>query len=672
MYKDMKIKKQMSLFAVVLVVIPVVIWYVTSYYYLQNQIEKSQKNYLNVAINVARGEIQNRKSEMLKVANFLSKSGKLSESVRQNELDYVRTMVGNLQSSCAYLDFIIVVDINKNILVRSNTDILNELNPKFSALLDAAFYLKSGITSEEALDLENIYYNNTPHYNKFVVRTGTERSDVFTKASIGMALAPILDERGEMVGALIMGDIANNDEYFPNYYTSVLGESFLAISIDGIRVTSNIKSGISTDYIGTKAPVDLKSVDGQAHFGKAKIGDEVHIYLDEEIKDYFGKTIGLIGVGVPEEIFIDMLTTNYLNLAIFAIISLVLVLFIADIMADNITRPILLTTSLAERITHGYDNIDMDSEYNRKSIHGAESKVLVETFKTLLEQLKKKQVDIDHYILQLEDLNNELETKVEFRTTALRGAMLEVTRADKIKSEFLANMSHELRTPLSVIISSVDVLSQQALGSLNAKQLKYAHNIFTSANNLLQLINDVLDLSKINAGKMDINYSLFYMRDFARQMVEQMQSLIKDKPIKMYLEPGEEDFLISADISKMKQIFYNVLSNAIKFTERGEVSVRVLRRDAVCEVHVKDTGIGISNENLEKIFVEFVQLDNVYHKKHEGTGLGLALIKKLITMQGGNIFVKSKLGEGTEVLFTIPLRSDPKGGEGNDQNTGGG
>lgn len=657
MYKNITIKKQLIIFALIIVVVPVIIWYMTSYFYLQKQIEKSQQNYLNVAIKVVRSEINNRKAEMLKVANFLSKSGKLSDSVVEHELDYVKTMVNNLQSSCEYLDFIMVVDANKNVIVVSNQDIITDLNPKFSALVDESILLKQGVSSEEMLDIGDIYYENTQNYAKFVIRTRADGGGFFTKASVGAAFAPIINERNEVVGALIMGDVVNNDEYFPNYYTSVVGDSFLAISVDGIRVTSSIKSGLATDYVGTKAPVDMKTLTGKPHFGKVKIGDEYHIYLDEEMKDYFGQTIGIIGVGIPEQVFLKMVTANYLNLFIVAASSLIVILFIAVILANSITDPILATANLAERIAKGERDIDMEKYYNNNDIFGRENRVLVATFNSLLEQLKKKEMDIDSYILQLKELNNELEAKVVSRTTALSEAMRELTQADKVKNEFLANMSHELRTPLSVIISSVEALNQQALGELNEKQSKYANNILKSANNLLQLINDILDLSKINAGKMNINYSCLYMLEFTRQMLDEIQTLVKDKNIKLEFFAPDEDFKIMADISKMRQIFYNILSNAIKFTDDGRIETRVYLKGDICEVIVKDTGIGISKENLEKIFIEFVQVDNSYQRKYEGTGLGLALTKKLVEMHGGHIFIKSVLGEGTEVFFTIPLRN---------------
>lgn len=658
MYKNITIKRQLSIFAIIIVVVPVVIWYMTSYFYLQSQIERSQQNYLDVAIKVARGEMNNRRSEMLKVANFLSKSGKLADSLKKKELDYVAAMVNNLQSSCEYLDFIMVVDENKQIIIVSNKDISTTLNGKFSTLLDEAMRLRRGISSDEALDIGDIYYDNTQSYAKFVIKTRTDNGGIFTKASIGAAFAPIVTDENEVVGALVMGDICNNDDYFTNYYTSVVGDSFLAISVDGIRVTSSIKSGIDTDYIGTKAPVDTRTISGKSHFGKIKIGDEYHIYLDEEIKDYFGKTIGIIGVGIPEQVFLKMVTDNYLNLAIVAITSLIAVLLIANILSNSITDPILATTNLAERITRGERNIDMEKEYNENDMFGAENRVLLATFKSLLEQLKKKEADIGNYIFQLKELNNELEAKVASRTMALSDAMQELTRADKVKSEFLANMSHELRTPLSVIISSVEAMNQQVLGELNEKQLKYTNNILKSANNLLQLINDILDLSKINAGKMNIHYSRFYMIEFTRQMLDEMQSLIRDKNIKMELVAADEYFKIMADVSKLRQIFYNILSNAIKFTDAGRIETKIYLKADVCEVIVKDTGIGISRENLEKVFVEFVQVDNSYQRKYEGTGLGLALTKKLVEMHGGHIFIKSVPGEGTEVLFTIPIHAD--------------
>ena len=342
-----------------------------------------------------------------------------------------------------------------------------------------------------------------------------------------------------------------------------------------------------------------------------------------------------------------------MHVAIVAIFCLAILLFLARIFAQSITKPIVYTTDLAKQIAEGKRDLEICTE--QEGI-GRENMILLSTFRYLLEQIKRKEADIDNYIAQLHELNGELENKIASRTVALEDALQQLLKADRVKNEFLANMGHELRTPLSVIISSVDLLGQEFVGELNDKQKKYANNILQSATNLLQLINDILDLSKINAGKMNISYSQFYLCSLANQVIDELRSLTRGKEVEIKLSCEPDDFLIWADVIKVKQIFYNLVSNAIKFTDAGEVTVTISLKGDICEVVVRDTGIGIAPSNYEKVFQEFVQVDNSYQRKYEGTGLGLPLTKKLVEMHGGHIFLKSKLHKGTEVLFTLPIK----------------
>lgn len=226
----------------------------------------------------------------------------------------------------------------------------------------------------------------------------------------------------------------------------------------------------------------------------------------------------------------------------------------------------------------------------------------------------------------------------------------------------MANISHELRTPLNAIIGSSEILKDNVLGTLNAKQEKYIENIYSSSKHLLQLINDILDISKIASGKMTLNYSEFYIKDVVLQMVEHVKSYAPDKKMQIVMEFEPEDFILQADAAKIKQILYNLLSNAVKFTgQGGEISIRVYKRDAVAEFIVLDTGIGIAEQDQQRVFVEFEQVDNSYTREYEGTGLGLPLVKKMVEMHGGYVYLKSVLGQGTEVIFTIPLTAAIEG-----------
>ena len=232
--------------------------------------------------------------------------------------------------------------------------------------------------------------------------------------------------------------------------------------------------------------------------------------------------------------------------------------------------------------------------------------------------------------------------------------------ANRHKDEFLASMSHELRTPLNAVIGFSEVLLERMFGELNDKQEEYLGDILASGRHLLSLINDILDLAKIEAGRMELDLEDF---DLA-QAIDNAVVLVRERATRkgLVLETALAPALgaVRADQRKIKQVLLNLLSNAVKFTpEGGRVEVRAERADDHVEVSVSDTGIGIAVEDQETVFEEFRQVGTDYAKKHEGTGLGLTLSRKFVELHGGRIAVKSRLGEGSTFTFTLPVRAWP-------------
>ena len=243
-----------------------------------------------------------------------------------------------------------------------------------------------------------------------------------------------------------------------------------------------------------------------------------------------------------------------------------------------------------------------------------------------------------------------------FRALEQKSRELEV--ASQHKSEFLANMSHELRTPLNAIIGFSEVLSERMFGELNEKQEEYLKDIYASGMHLLSLINDILDLSKIEAGRMELelmDFDLPTALDSALTLVRQRAAR---RGISLDSNVDERLGQIQADERKIRQVVLNLLSNAIKFTpEGGRIEVGAVPRDGSVEVSVSDTGIGIAPEDQEAVFEEFRQVGTA-EKKAEGTGLGLTLCRKFIELHGGRIWVKSQVGAGSTFGFTIPKRRE--------------
>jgi signal transduction histidine kinase len=238
----------------------------------------------------------------------------------------------------------------------------------------------------------------------------------------------------------------------------------------------------------------------------------------------------------------------------------------------------------------------------------------------------------------------------------LRRLYRELETTSQHKSDFLANMSHELRTPMNAIIGFSQVLREGLVGDVNAKQAEYLDDILSSGNHLLSLINDVLDLSKVEAGQVELQVAPFSLQDALERGVSMVREQATTEGVQVTLHRNGSLDVVSGDERRIRQVIFNLLSNAVKFTpEGGEVDVSAARVDGEMRVSVADSGPGIAAEDLDRIFEEFQQTE-AGASQREGTGLGLALSRRFVEMHGGRIWCVSEVGEGSTFEFTLPLR----------------
>ena len=338
------------------------------------------------------------------------------------------------------------------------------------------------------------------------------------------------------------------------------------------------------------------------------------------------------------------------------ILAIIITVIATMMQIRRLTRPIHQLVDATKAISSG----DLSTEI---PVHSEdEVGLLAASFNQMARDLKANIDEKDRYAMELAKLNAELEDKVMARTSELEAANRElqvanvkIREADRLKSEFLANMSHELRTPMNAIIGFTRLVRRKAADLLPERQIENLEKVEISANHLLGLINDILDLSKIEAGKMGVNFMPFDLGPLVDTCLATVEPMVKGGKVRLIKDVPQDLPEVLSDQDKLKQIIINLLSNALKFTEEGEVRLSAALKDASLRITVSDTGIGIRSDALEYIFEEFRQADGSSTRKYGGTGLGLSITKKLTELLGGTIDLQSVEGKGSSFTITLPF-----------------
>jgi len=323
------------------------------------------------------------------------------------------------------------------------------------------------------------------------------------------------------------------------------------------------------------------------------------------------------------------------------IISVLSAILAGWLMSGKISKPINLLANASEKVAQG----DLHILVNVKSSN--EIGVLASSFNQMVVSLRKSRN-------KLKQWGKELEKRVAKRTEELESANLKLQELDQLKSMFIASMSHELRTPLNSIIGFTGIMLQEMSGEINEEQRKQLTLVKNSANHLLNLINDVIDISKIEAGKVEIAIEEFDLSVLAQEIKDSFAVAVDKKGLELSLK-APPTLVIESDERRTKQILVNFVSNAVKFTDRGEIEIKVTKRDEVAEISVRDTGIGIRKEDMGKLFKTFSRI-TTKGRIEEGTGLGLYLSKKIAYLLGGDITAESEFGKGSVFTLTLPLK----------------
>jgi len=460
-----------------------------------------------------------------------------------------------------------------------------------------------------------------------VIKTGDELgllSDSFNRMADSIASQMFIQQKVvELTGTLV---VAENMEDF----SQQLVRSFMEIT--GANLAVFYRRNERTDHfehlhsIGGSAPsfepYDSNVLEGE--LGKA-IAFEKVIRIQDIPENTVFKIRTIAGTAVPNEIITIPLRGNGKVKAVISLASLV-----------PFSQEHMEIINLVESpINTAFSNV-LASEKTRSLTKNLEQKN-----QELLSQTNELKRQSDEMAAQ----NTEMETQ-----------QIQVEEANRLKSEFLSNMSHELRTPLNSVMALSQVLIRQAEDKLSEEELNYLKVIARNGKNLLALINDILDLAKIESGKMDFRAKLFSLSSAVEVIIERLEPVAEDKGIELSLKIADDLPQLESDEKRVHQILQNLIGNAVKFTSAGNVTVTARSDAENVHIEISDTGIGISEKNLPLIFEEFRQVDGTTARQYEGTGLGLSIAYKAVSALGGDLAVESTLGKGSKFSLTLPIR----------------
>jgi signal transduction histidine kinase len=463
--------------------------------------------------------------------------------------------------------------------------------------------------------------------------------------NIGIVTA-LLDENGTMYG-VVGADITL--ARLTDYITGIDvggGDEMILVDKNGVILASrntSLLTGNISDLLQARTPQFLQEQEGV-------------IALDRSYLVYYtSPDLGWkIGAMIPSSEVEEMAGESIGRILLFVIVALVALSGVTLIFLNRgVIRPLVGLTDASREIA---ETGELEQEI--ETTGAQEIRVLARSFMAMVDSIRTERQGREDALAELAAHRDNLEETVAERTRELAKAKEAAESADRLKSAFLATMSHELRTPLNSIIGFSGVLLQELPGPLNEEQRKQLTMVSDSSEHLLALINDVLDLSKIEAGQMRLSVEAVDVPSVIGRVMRSVGPQAERKGLALETEIAPGVRTVQGDARRLEQILLNLVSNAIKFTEQGHVRVTCAEQEDRLVIRVIDTGIGISRENLERLFRPFIQVETGLTRQYEGTGLGLSISLKLTEMMGGTIRVESEPGRGSTFLVTMPLEEE--------------
>jgi signal transduction histidine kinase/CheY-like chemotaxis protein len=596
----------------------------------------------------------------------------MSDDTRLTELDQILSA----RAEATRLDFLTIADQQRRVVASSSGLPRGAVLPESFLLAQAVTgIMSSGFERFDAEELRMLARNLPAQARVPPDPAGVpDRAVAEERGGLLIAAASHFPLSNDYQDAVLYGGyLLNNNQVLIDRIREVVFpvipgirklDGVAALFLDDVQIATTLIAPDGRHAVGTRAPAEVSRVvlgSGDAWNRRARLLDEPYVSAYEAIVDHQGKRLGMLFAGFPEKPYQTVEWLVFGSIAGLLAVSMLGLSFIFQRGTRGIVMRLGAAVAAMKAVQAGDRQVRIQPDRE-----GDEITELGRNFNELLDALWVHEEAREAYVAERNQLNSELERHrnhledlVLTRTRELAEARDEAESASRAKSTFLANMSHELRTPMNAIMGMTELALNRAT---DPKQIDFLNKSRQASKHLLQIINDVLDISKIEADRMTLAMSLFTIGDTLAQTDNMLRAKAAEKglDLRMEISPELESAAVVGDPLRLQQILLNLAANAIKFTDAGYVAVRVLRRGErgrhlELRFEIEDTGIGVSQDECQRLFQPFEQADGSLTRKYGGTGLGLALCQRLVTLMGGVIGVDSQPGEGSVFWFEIAL-----------------